>query len=179
MQVTSVSAGAAASPAADPEKPQPKAEPQAPAEPLAPLVTPQNTEPPAPSPDPGSLAAELELTGSAALDDLVFASGKAALEDGDYGSLAALADWLKAHPDLRVTLVGHTDATGSLDGNIALSKQRAAAVRDWLVSRLAASASQIDAQGAGYLAPRASNQTPEGRQKNRRVEVMLTSTPAK
>ena len=178
VQVTSVTAGAPAPLA--PAAPQTKPEPPTKAEPLnTPEITPQNTEPPAPSPDPGSLAAELELTGSAALDDLVFASGKAALEDGDYASLAALADWLKAHPDLRVTLVGHTDATGSLDGNIALSKQRAAAVRDWLVSRLAASASQIDAQGAGYLAPRASNQTPEGRQKNRRVEVMLTSTPAK
>ena len=90
-----------------------------------------------------------------------------------------MAAWLKAHPDLRVTLVGHTDATGTLAGNVALSRQRAAAVRDWLIRHFGTDAAQLDAQGAGYLAPRASNQTAEGRQKNRRVEVMLTSTPVK
>ena len=112
-----------------------------------------------------------------ALDDLVFASGKAVLEGRDYASLAQLADWLEAHPDRRVTVVGHTDATGALAGNVALSMQRAAAVRDVLVATYGVNAAQVDAQGAGYLAPRDTNQTPEGRQKNRRVEVMLTSTP--
>ena len=139
---------------------------------------------PAPQPEPqpaapGSLGAQLLATGTVALEDLVFASGKAALEDGDYPSLMDLADWLRANPGLTVTLVGHTDASGSLAGNVALSKQRAAAVRAVLIQKYALPAGQMDAQGAGYLAPRASNQTPEGRQKNRRVEVMLTSTPVK
>lgn len=126
---------------------------------------------------PGSLGALLLQTGSVALDDLVFASGKAVLEAGDYASLAELADWLTAHPDRVVTVVGHTDATGALAGNVALSKQRAVAVRDALVVTYGVAKAQVDAQGAGYLAPRDTNQTPEGRQKNRRVEVMLTSTP--
>ena len=139
---------------------------------------------PAPQPEPqpaapGSLGAQLLATGSVALEDLVFASGKAALADGDYPSLTELADWLRANPGLTVTLVGHTDASGSLAGNVALSKQRAAVVRAVLIQKFALPAGQMDAQGAGYLAPRASNQTPEGRQKNRRVEVMLTSTPFK
>lgn len=125
----------------------------------------------------GSLGDLLLQTGSVALDDLVFASGKAVLEAGDYASLAELADWLTAHPDRVVTVVGHTDATGTLAGNVALSKQRAVAVRDALVATYGVAKAQVDAQGAGYLAPRDTNQTPEGRQKNRRVEVMLTSTP--
>jgi OOP family OmpA-OmpF porin len=111
------------------------------------------------------------------LDDLVFASGRAILEPGTYTSLAALAEWLKANPTMAVTLVGHTDASGSLAANVTLSRQRAAAVRDWLIKTYGASQRQIDAQGAGYLSPRATNQTPEGRARNRRVEVMLTSTP--
>lgn len=129
-----------------------------------------------PVPEPGGFADQMAAKGSVALDDLVFASGKATLEDRDYPSLTGLASWLKSDPDLRVTLVGHTDASGSLAGNIALSRLRAVAVRDRLMTKYGLSGGQVDAQGAGYLAPRASNLTPEGRQKNRRVEVMLTST---
>jgi len=124
---------------------------------------------------PDGLAEELALRGAAVLEDLVFASGKAELAEADYASLQALAGWLKANPQARVTLVGHTDATGTLAGNTALSKARAGAVRAWLVDRLGADGARIEAQGAGYLAPRASNQTAEGRQLNRRVEVMVNA----
>ena len=121
----------------------------------------------------GSLGDRLGQQGSVALDDLVFASGKGGLEDKDYASLADLAAWLKTHPDRVVTLVGHTDASGTVAGNIALSKQRAASVRSWLITHYGVAAGQVAAQGAGFLAPRASNATPEGRTANRRVEVML------
>ena len=128
-------------------------------------------------PPPSDLAAALAARGAAVLEDLVFASGKAELAEGEYASLAALAAWLQANPAARVTLVGHTDATGSLAGNTALSRARAQAVRGWLVDRLGADGGRIEAQGAGYLAPRASNQTAEGRQRNRRVEVMVNADP--
>ncbi len=171
-------------PAPELPNPNPELAPELPAQPEPPAPP----APPAPQPDsgsladqidPGNLADQIDRTGAAALDDLIFASGKAALATGDYASLAALADWLKAHPDLRVTLVGHTDATGSLASNTALSRQRALSVRDRLIQNFGTDATQLDAQGAGYLAPRATNQTAEGRQKNRRVEVMLTSTSVK
>ena len=180
VQVTSLTAGTvvAAKAAARPAQ-QTKAEPTAADPAVAPAIPSPDPEPAAPLSGPGTLARDLEQTGSAALDDLVFASGKAALEEGNYASLAKLTDWLAAHPDLKVTLVGHTDASGALASNLALSRQRAIAVRDWLVDRHGVAAAQMDAQGAGYLAPRATNQTPEGRQRNRRVEVMLTSTPVK
>jgi OOP family OmpA-OmpF porin len=118
----------------------------------------------------------LDSIGSAALDDLVFASGSASLAEGDYASLAAVAAWLKANPDGTIALVGHTDASGSLVANVALSERRAAAAAKVLVDRYGADRDRVTAEGVGFLAPRATNQTEEGRQKNRRVEVIVTST---
>jgi OOP family OmpA-OmpF porin len=74
---------------------------------------------------------------------------------------------------LRVALVGHTDATGSLDANIALSRKRAASVKDRLVRAYGIAVSRLDAEGMGYLAPIASNLTQAGRDANRRVEAVL------
>lgn len=122
------------------------------------------------------LAAGLTAGQPQVLEDLVFASGSADLAEGEYASLAQLADWLAAHPDQAVTLVGHTDNDGNLAGNIAVSKKRAASVRQVLLTVYGIPTEQVRAEGVGYLAPRASNLTDEGRKKNRRVEVMLTST---
>jgi OOP family OmpA-OmpF porin len=62
-----------------------------------------------------------------------------------------------------------------LEGNVALSRKRAQAAKAWLLARGIPDA-QVEADGVGYLAPIASNLTEEGRTKNRRVEVILTST---
>jgi OOP family OmpA-OmpF porin len=142
-------------------------------------ATPAALRPPVeqPAEGQGDLGRGLLADGSVALDDLIFDSGSAALEDKDYASLQALADWLTANPTRNVTLVGHTDASGALVPNVALSRLRAQSVRAALVAKFGADPARIDAQGAGYLAPRASNETAEGRTKNRRVEVMLTPTP--
>ncbi len=126
--------------------------------------------------DSGPVGEQLEAKGHATLDDLYFKTGSSELGDEGFASLTGLADYLKAHPDRRVTLVGHTDAEGALDANIALSKRRAAAVASRLVERHGIDPAQISADGVGYLAPRASNLTPEGRTQNRRVEAILTST---
>jgi OOP family OmpA-OmpF porin len=122
------------------------------------------------------IATDLDARGSAVLDDLVFASGAATLTTGDYPSLAAVAAWLQANPDATIALVGHTDASGSLAANIALSERRAEAVAQALVDLHGADPVRIAAEGVGFLAPRDTNQTEEGRQKNRRVEVIVTST---
>ncbi|MEZ5777543.1 MAG: OmpA family protein [Paracoccaceae bacterium] len=115
-------------------------------------------------------------TGKVVLDDLSFESGTAALSDNPYASLAALAEFLKANPAIRIALVGHTDAEGSLAANVALSRQRADAVRQRLVGRYDVDPIQLAADGVGYLSPIASNLTLEGRTKNRRVEAIVTST---
>ncbi len=118
----------------------------------------------------------LDAAGVAVLDDLVFASGAATLAQGDYPSLAALAAWLEANPDGTIALVGHTDTSGSLAANIAVSERRAEAVAQVLIERYGADRDRITGEGVGFLAPRATNQTEAGRQKNRRVEVVVTST---
>lgn len=116
----------------------------------------------------------LDDRGSAVLDDLVFASGSAALSDGEYPSLDALAAWLAANPDATIVLVGHTDAAGSLAANIALSKRRAEAVTEVLEAVHGVERRRVAAEGVGFLAPRATNETEDGRQLNRRVEVVVT-----
>ncbi|WP_343116462.1 OmpA family protein [Ostreiculturibacter nitratireducens] len=122
------------------------------------------------------LGDRLEKTGSVALDDLLFETGSAELADGAFASLAELAAYLAANPARKVTLVGHTDAVGSLSANIQLSERRASSVVNRLVSTFGVSPTQLQAEGVGYLAPRAANLSDEGRTLNRRVEVILTST---
>lgn len=122
------------------------------------------------------LRESLTAQGTATLADLSFATGSATLTEGDYPSLMDLAGFLLDNPDIHIVLVGHTDAEGSLEGNIALSRARAEAVRDYLIQTLGVDAAQLAAEGVGYLAPRANNASDEGRQQNRRVEVVVTST---
>jgi len=124
----------------------------------------------------GDLRESLALHGTATLGDLSFATGSSTLSDGEYPSLADLAGFLAANPDTRVVLVGHTDAEGSLDGNIALSRARADAVRERLIAVHGVDPGQLAAEGVGYLAPRANNDSYAGREQNRRVEVVITST---
>ncbi len=125
---------------------------------------------------PNDLAARLDQGLPIVLEDLDFPSGSGTLEDQDYASLTALAAWLAVHPNASVTLVGHTDGSGGLAANLALSKQRAASVRALLISRFNLPTTQIASEGIGPFAPRSEDQTPEGRSKNRRVEVIVTPT---
>ncbi|MFN3969791.1 MAG: OmpA family protein [Gemmobacter sp.] len=127
------------------------------------------------APGPGlSTAAALDAHGLAVLEDLEFASGSTALLEGDYPSLADLADWLRRNPGRKVALVGHTDASGGLETNIVISRRRADSVRAVLQGIHRVPSAQVMAEGVGYLAPRASNATEEGRRANRRVEVVVT-----
>lgn len=118
----------------------------------------------------------METIGRYVLADLVFNTGSAELGPGSFTSLSALARYLEANPSRRVALVGHTDAEGSLAGNVSLSKRRAQSVMSRLVSDFGVDPAQLEAEGVGYLAPIASNQTDEGRTRNRRVEAILVST---
>ncbi len=118
----------------------------------------------------------MEGIGRFVLADLVFDTGSAELGPGRFSSLEDLADYLKANPRKRVALVGHTDAEGSLAGNLSLSKRRATSVMTRLVDEFGVDAGQLEAEGVGYLAPIASNQTDDGRTINRRVEAILIST---
>jgi OmpA-OmpF porin, OOP family len=125
--------------------------------------------------DPGDVIGTLEALGHVVLADLDFASGSASLGSGPLDSLDAVAAYLVANPSRQITFVGHTDATGSLEANVALSRRRADAARTYVVEKGVPS-SQVAADGVGFLSPRASNLTPEGREANRRVEAVLIST---
>ena len=119
------------------------------------------------------LAEQLDKDGRAVLEGIGFASGSATLapELGEF--IAPLAALLADRPDLRIAIVGHTDTDGSLEGNVAISRARAQAVAAALISEFGIEASRIEAHGAGYLAPRTSNATEEGRAENRRVEIVV------
>lgn len=120
------------------------------------------------------VVAQLERTGHVVLADLDFASGSASLGDGPVQSLDAVVAYLTANPTRQITFVGHTDATGSLEANIALSRRRAEAAQAYVTAR-GVSVSQVAADGVGFLSPRATNLTAAGREANRRVEAVLIS----
>jgi OOP family OmpA-OmpF porin len=124
--------------------------------------------------DAGDVVAQLERTGHVVLADLDFASGSASLGDGQVQSLDAIVAYLSANPTRQITFVGHTDATGSLEANIALSRERARSARQYVVNR-GVKPAQVAADGVGYLSPRSTNLTEAGRESNRRVEAVLIS----
>lgn len=122
-----------------------------------------------------TLTAGLLKNGFVVLHDIDFAVGTTTLDDQPSAELAELASLLEDRPTLRVAVVGHTDTGGGLDVNISVSRARAQSVRARLIEAYGTDPDRIEAEGMGYLAPMASNLTPEGREENRRVEVILIS----
>ena len=120
-----------------------------------------------------NISDQIDQTGAVTLDGLDFTSGSTNLGEGPFSVLSELAGYLLQNPNTKIVLVGHSDAVGGLEGNIAISKQRAEAVRQRLISKYGIQKSRITAQGIAFLSPRASNQTPEGREQNRRVEAVV------
>ncbi len=121
------------------------------------------------------LSEQLEIFGHVVLNDLNFETGSAQLGQGAFTSLSEIAVYLAENPNRQIAVVGHTDASGSLEGNIALSKRRAGSVVERLVTDHGVNRAQLDAEGMGYLSPITTNLTEEGRTKNRRVEAILLS----
>nr|WP_284507318.1 OmpA family protein [Caballeronia sp. ATUFL_M2_KS44] len=103
----------------------------------------------------------------------LFDSGKAVLKPGSNRALVGSLEMIKAHPDKRILVAGYTDNVGDSASNLKLSLARAAALRDWLVDASGIAATQFAIQGYGDTRPIASNETDEGRARNRRVEITL------
>jgi OmpA-OmpF porin, OOP family len=120
-----------------------------------------------------SKGSSAELPRTFIFDRLNFLSGTTQLTDDSAPTVTALASILKAYPNAAITLVGHTDNTGDAETNRKLSLDRANAVRDQLVSAGVDSA-RISTDGYGQDRPVASNDTEEGRAKNRRTELTIT-----
>jgi outer membrane protein OmpA-like peptidoglycan-associated protein len=107
------------------------------------------------------------------LSDVLFDTGRATLKPGADRALDRLAQFLKASPRTRVLVEGHTDSVGSEAYNEELSQRRAQAVTEALSAR-GVPADQYQAKGLGKAYPVASNETPAGRQQNRRVEIVFS-----
>lgn len=106
------------------------------------------------------------------LGDVLFDVDEATLKPGAMQNLYRLVTFLKEHPDRGVLVEGHTDSTGSSEYNLGLSQRRADSVVAFLVENGIA-AERLLAQGYGKAYPVATNDTPAGRQRNRRVEVVI------
>lgn len=107
--------------------------------------------------------------------DILFATDSASLRPDLTGDLVTVARSLNEYPQTTVQVIGHTDNTGDAAYNQQLSARRAATVAGVLTSN-GVSAGRIQSFGRGEDQPRASNLTPEGRQQNRRVEIVILPT---
>lgn len=119
-----------------------------------------------------SLAAELDRAGRVELQGIFFDTGKATLRAESREALAQVAALMERQAGLRLAIVGHTDNVGSWDANLKLSLDRAEAVRSALAADYGIPASRLLARGMGSAQPVADNATPEGRARNRRVELL-------
>ena len=119
-----------------------------------------------------TLKSEIGKSGHVALYGIHFDTGKAEVKPDSAATMQEIVKMLKLDPNLKLYVVGHTDNVGGLAANVDLSKRRATAVVQALVSQYGVSAARLDAFGAGPYAPVASNDTEASRALNRRVELV-------
>jgi OOP family OmpA-OmpF porin len=123
--------------------------------------------------DAKALQGGLQAEGKVALYGIYFDTGKAQVKPESKPQLDEMAKLLQSQPALKVYIVGHTDNQGSLDGNLALSMQRAQAISQALSAQYKIDSARLQARGVASLAPVASNGAEEGRARNRRVELVV------
>jgi outer membrane protein OmpA-like peptidoglycan-associated protein len=122
--------------------------------------------------DAAAFAADLKATGHVAVYGIYFDSGKADLKPESKPALEEIAKLLAADPSLKLWVVGHTDSEGTAASNVDLSNRRAAAVIRELTGTHKVAANRLAPFGNGPYAPVATNDSEDGRAKNRRVELV-------
>jgi outer membrane protein OmpA-like peptidoglycan-associated protein len=122
--------------------------------------------------DAAAFGNDIRTTGHAAIYGINFDTGKSTIKPESAQAIGEIAKLLTADPGLKIHVVGHTDNVGGVDGNIKLSQDRAEAVLQALVRDHGIASTRLRAYGCGPFAPVASNDTEEGRAKNRRVELV-------
>lgn len=132
-----------------------------------------------PAPPPQILVQEIERSilekGLFTALDVIFEFNKSRLMPRSYATLDALGEVLVRHPELAVTIEGHTDNIGSAEYNMKLSRARAEAARDYLVGKYPdLGRGRLTAEGFGFTHPVADNANETGRALNRRVEFRVT-----
>jgi outer membrane protein OmpA-like peptidoglycan-associated protein len=114
----------------------------------------------------------LSTKGRVATHGIFFGVGSATIRPESTPTLKEIGQMLEQHADLELAIEGHTDNTGNAATNQTLSEQRAAAVKQYLVTTYHVAAGRLQTKGYGASKPVALNDTPEGRQQNRRVELV-------
>jgi len=103
---------------------------------------------------------------------ILFDVSSATIKPESYGTLKEMANVMKEYTDLKVKIVGHTDADGNDASNLDLSKRRAAAVKDALAKEFGIDAARMETDGKGESEPIDKNDTSAGKANNRRVEFI-------
>ena len=114
----------------------------------------------------------LASTGRWTTQGILFDTGKSDIKPESTPTLKEIAATLKQHPELKIEVQGHTDNVGKPDANLKLSQARADAVKQALTTEYGINGSQLTAKGYGDTKPATDNKTAEGRQNNRRVELV-------
>ena len=122
--------------------------------------------------DAAALGKDIRSTGHVAVYDITFDTNKATIKPESAKAIGEVAKLLKADAELKIFVVGHTDNTGTVDGNQKLSQDRANSVMQSLIKDHGIAAARLKAAGCGQYAPVASNDTEDGRARNRRVELV-------
>jgi OmpA-OmpF porin, OOP family len=118
------------------------------------------------------MASEIAKSGRVALYGIYFDFNKTDIKPESTPTLDEIAKYLKTNQSVKLLVVGHTDNVGGFESNRDLSQRRAKAVVDVLLSKYAIAASRLFPFGVSFAAPVASNETEDGRAKNRRVELV-------
>jgi OmpA-OmpF porin, OOP family len=114
----------------------------------------------------------LMADGRVSTQGILFATGSAVIRPQSTPTLTEIGEMLRTHPQLRLSIEGHTDAVGQDAANQSLSEERAAAVREHLIGSYGIEPGRLEARGFGASRPATANDTAEGRQANRRVELV-------
>ena len=122
--------------------------------------------------DATALGNDIRSTGHVAVYGINFDTAKSTIKPESAQAIGEIAKLLKADLGLKLFVVGHTDSEGGIESNLKLSKDRAEAVLQSLVNDHGIAAARLRAYGCGQFAPVASNDTDEGKAKNRRVELV-------
>jgi outer membrane protein OmpA-like peptidoglycan-associated protein len=146
---------------APPPPPPPSAPPPPPPAPTAP-------PPPPPEMEKGSITLNVQ-----------FDNNKAIVKEYYHDDIKRVADFMKQYTDITAVIEGHTDEVGTKELNQQLSEKRAASVRKYLIDKFGINGSRLAAVGYGEDRPMADNNTAEGRQKNRRVVVVIEAMMTK
>ncbi len=121
---------------------------------------------------PETISRNIKTSGHVKIYGIYFDFGKAEIKPESRSTLDAIARYLRDNPDVKLYVVGHTDSVGEFDYNMELSRRRAESVVRYLVEKYGIKANRLKPYGIGPLAPVASNDTEQGRARNRRVELV-------